>query len=187
MKRLIIALVLVAGICCAGFAEEKEAANVSYRITNGGFWSCGQDFSGGFGEFGINILPQEKILVLRDCIYVAGTGGTLTPSGLDTGGLEVGDKLIIGGRSNCAGFIVRSYGYVSGGVKFYKCEGHDFVSSPMVDIGFGGGFEFQYIAGCAFVVEFGGQNRILTGEYKDTFKDYSRSGPVLSIGFRSFR
>ena len=187
MKRLIIALVLVAGFCCAGFADGKDSADVTYRTTSGGFWSCGQDFSGGFGEFGINLLPEEKIFVLRDCIYVMGTGGELTASGLDAGGLEIGDKLILGGRSNCSGFIIRSYGYVSGGVKFYKCEGHDFVASPMVDIGFGGGFEFQYQEGCAFVVEFGGQNRLLTGKYKNEFKDYSRSNPVLAIGFRTFR
>lgn len=187
MKRLIIALVLVAGFCCVGFADVKDSADVTYRTTSGGFWSCGQDFSGGFGEFGINLLPEENIFVLRDCIYVMGTGGELTASGLDAGGLEVGDKLLIGGRSNCAGFIVRSYGYVSGGVKFYKCEGHKIIDSPMVDIGFGGGFEFQYMEGCAFVLEFGGQNRLLTGKYKNEFKDYSRSNPVLSIGFRTFR
>lgn len=187
MKRLMIVLALVAGFCCVGFAEENGSAKESYRITNGGFWSCGQDFSGGFGEFGINLLPVEKNLVLRDCIYVKGTGGTLTSTGLDTGGLEVGDKLIIGGRSNCTGFIVRTYGYMSGGVKFYKCEGHKFVNAPMIDVGFGGGFEFQYFDRCAFVIEFGGENRFLTGQYKDSFKDYSRSGPVLSIGYRSFR
>ena len=95
MKRLIIALVLVAGFCCAGFAEEMDSADVTYRTTSGGFWSCGQDFSGGF--------------------------------------------------------------------------------------------EFQYLQGCAFVVEFGGQNRMLTGKFKNEFKDYARSNPVLSFGFRTFR
>lgn len=187
MKRLMIILGLVAGFCCAGFADEKDSANVTYRTTSGGFWSCGQDFSGGFGEFGINLLPQENILVLRDCIYVMGTGGELTSSGLDSGGLEVGDKLIMGGRSNCPGFIIRSYGYISGGAKFYKCAGHKFIDAPMIDIGFGGGFEFQYLEGCAFVIEFGGQNRWLTGKYKNEFKDYSRSNPVLSFGFRTFK
>ncbi|MCR4899465.1 MAG: hypothetical protein K5907_01435 [Treponema sp.] len=187
MKRLITVLCLVAVICCAGFAEEVNSADVKYRTTSGGFWSCGQDFSGGFGEFGINLLPVEKTFVLRDCIYVMGTGGHLTPTGLDTGGIEIGDKLILGGRYNCSGFIVRTYGFMGGGVKFYGCEGHKILNAPMIDLGFGGGFEFQYATDCAFVVEFGGQNRILTGKYNKLFKDYSRSSPMLTIGFRSFR
>ena len=94
MKRLIICLVLVAGICFGGFAEENDSAENTYRFTNGGFWSCGQDFSGGF--------------------------------------------------------------------------------------------EFQYCKNCAFVIEFGGVNRFLTGDYKNTFTDFSRSSPALTIGFRTF-
>ena len=83
MKRLIISLFLVALICSVGFAKEAGAtagaasANFNYRIVSGGFWACGQDFSGGFGEFGVNLLPREKSFVLRDCIYVQGEGGYL--------------------------------------------------------------------------------------------------------------
>lgn len=83
MKRLIISLILVALICSVGFAKEAGAtagaasANFNYRIVSGGFWACGQDFSGGFGEFGVNLLPREKSFVLRDCIYVQGEGGYL--------------------------------------------------------------------------------------------------------------
>lgn len=83
MKRLIISLILVALICSVGFAKEAGAtagaasANFNYRIVSGGFWACGQDFSGGFGEFGVNLLPHEKSFVLRDCIYVQGEGGYL--------------------------------------------------------------------------------------------------------------
>lgn len=83
MKRLIISLILVALICSVGFAKEAGAtagaasANFNYRIVSGGFWACGQDFSGGFGEFGVNLLPSEKSFVLRDCIYVQGEGGYL--------------------------------------------------------------------------------------------------------------
>ena len=83
MKRLIIALILVALICSVGFAKEAgetagaASANFNYRIVSGGFWACGQDFSGGFGEFGVNLLPREKSFVLRDCIYVQGEGGYL--------------------------------------------------------------------------------------------------------------
>lgn len=83
MKRLIISLILVALICSVGFAKEAGATagaaseNFNYRIVSGGFWACGQDFSGGFGEFGVNLLPHEKSFVLRDCIYVQGEGGYL--------------------------------------------------------------------------------------------------------------
>ena len=72
MKKIIIVLILVAMICSVGFAEEAgvtdgpASAKFDYRTVSGGFWSCGQDFSGGFGEFGLNLLPQEKFLVLRD-------------------------------------------------------------------------------------------------------------------------
>ena len=71
MNRTVIALVLVAIICSVGFAEDKLSgeetfANGNYRFVSGGFWSCGQNFCGGFGEFGINLLPTEKSFVLRD-------------------------------------------------------------------------------------------------------------------------
>ena len=74
---------MVALICSVGFAKEAgetagaASANFNYRIVSGGFWACGQDFSGGFGEFGVNLLPREKSFVLRDCIYVQGEGGYL--------------------------------------------------------------------------------------------------------------
>ena len=186
MKRLIICLVLVAGICFGGFAEENDSAENTYRFTNGGFWSCGQDFSGGFGEFGINLLRNEKILVLRNCIYCMGSGGKLTESGLDTGGFEVGDRFIIGGRTDNNGFTFRSYGYFGGGVQFYRCQNHNLFDAPIIALNFGGGFEFQYCKNCAFVIEFGGVNRFLTGDYKNTFTDFSRSSPALTIGFRTF-
>ena len=108
MKRLIISLILVALICSVGFAKEAGAtagaasANFNYRIVSGGFWACGQDFSGGFGEFGVNLLPREKSFVLRDCIYVQGEGGYLdSQKQFSFGGLEIGDKLIFGGRVDC--------------------------------------------------------------------------------------
>jgi len=188
MKRLMIVLSLVAVICCVGFAEENASANMKYRFASGGFWTCGSDFCGGFGEFGINILPTEKHFVLRDCIYVQGSGGYLAKNaGLEFGGLEIGDKLILGGRTNCPGFIVRGYGFTSIGLGFFSCEGHSFGSKPLlINLGFGGGFEFQYAKYSAFVVEFGGLNRLLVGGSKEGFQDYSKSSPTLTIGFRSF-
>ena len=91
MKRLIILLALVAGFCSAGFAEENDSANVSYRTT-----------SGGFGEFG-------------------------------------------------------------------------------------GGFEFQFVKGCAFVTEFGGVQRFLVGGGKTNISNFPNHAPCLTIGYRTFR
>lgn len=192
MKRLILCLGLAAVLCGFVVAEEKvntalaannsSSANIQYRITNGGFWSCGQDFSGGFGEFGINLLPKENFLVLRDCIYVQGLGGNRSVnSEQDFGGLEIGDKLIIGGRTNGEGFIVRTYGFTSVAAGFYSYEGHKFGSFPlMLNLTFGGGFEFQYVKHTALVLEFGGVNRLFP-------EGFSKSSSVLTIGFRSFR
>lgn len=195
MKRLIIILILVAIICSVGFAEETGViagaapANFNYRTVSGGFWSCGQDFSGGFGEFGINLLPQEKILVLRDCIYVQGEGGTLSKKNeLDFGGLEIGNKFIIGGRVNGSDFVVRNYGFTSLSFGMFSCKNHDFTSQPfMLNLSFGGGFEFQFVRHSAFVIEFGGTNRFFAGENSDEVKDFAKSAHVLTIGYRTFR
>ena len=182
MKRTVIALVLVAIICSVGFAEETDTSKIKYRITNGGFWTSGQDFCGGFGEFGINCLPEEKNFVLRDCIYCQGSGGT------NFGEFQVGDKLILGGRVNGEGFIVRTYGLIGGGLGLLSCPGYKVGQAPLlVHITFGGGFEFQYCTNTAFVVEFGGDSRLLAGKNKQALKDFSRSSPVLTIGYRSMR
>ena len=188
MKRLIIVLSMVAVICCVGFAEEMNSAEFKYKTVSGGFWSCGQDFSGGFGEFGFNLRPQEKVFVFRDCIFFQGLGGKLSQDNvLDFGGLEIGDKLILGGRTNCSGFIVRTYGYTSLSFGLYRYQNHPFLSAPFgLNLGFGGGFEFQYCSHSAFVVEFGGKNRFLIGGNKEGLEDYSKSSPVLTIGFRTF-
>ena len=166
---------------------------MDYRFVSGGFWSCGQDFCSGFGELGINCLPEEKVFVMRDTIFIQGEGGTLRkssaahPNPLEYGELQVGDKLILGGRTNGNGFIVRSYGFISGSLGLFSCSGHPFGKMPwMINLAFGGGFEFQFCQNSAFVIEFGGVNRILVGGNKSGFEGYSRSSPVLTIGFRSF-
>ena len=169
--------------------ENTDPAEFNYRTVSGGFWSCGQDFSGGFGEFGINLLPCEKSWVLRDCIYVQGEGGFLDMNNkLSFGGLEIGDKLIFGGRVNGQGFIVRSYGYTGCAFGFFTCEDHSFFATPfMINLNFGGGFEFQFAKNTAFVLEFGGMNRFLAGGNKKAFEYFSKSSPVLTIGYRTFR
>ena len=186
MKRLICILFLVAGFFGADFAQSEDLVKDSYRITSGGFWSCTQNLSGGFGEFGINLLPKENYFVLRDCIFVMGQGGVLFDDTLDFGALEIGDKLIFGGRYNCSSFVVRSYGYMSWSVKFYSCLEHKLFSAPIISLGFGGGFELQYIQNTAFVLEFGDSNNFLTGKYREKFKLFSNSSPTLTIGFRTF-
>ena len=149
--------------------------------------------SGGFGEFGINLLPKEKYFVLRNCFFVQGEGSSTelskTPGNfVDVGGLEIGDKFLIGGRYNCPGFIIRTYGYIGGSFGFFSCDDHQFTSKPfIISAKFGGGFEFQYVKGCAFVVEFGGVQRYLVGEGKNEIPGFPNNTPCLTIGFRTFR
>ena len=189
MKRLTPVLCLVAVICSVGFAEEFSSADVKYRTTGGGFWSCGKDYTGGFGEFGVNLLSEEKNFVLRDCIFVQGEGGYLAGNNeLGFGSTEIGDKLIIGGRYNNIGFIVRTYGFIGVSLGIFSCENHPFFSMPlMINLNFGGGFEFQYSPHSSFVIEFGGLNRFFVGD-KTSFniRSYPISSPSLTIGFRSF-
>ena len=196
MKRLIIALILVAGFCSAGFAQEDSteypSAKVSYRTTSGGFWVWEENCNGGAGEFGINLLKEEKHLVLRNCIFVQGEGGSAKLSEdkiVDFGGIEIGDKIIFGGRANCNGFIVRSYGYAGAAVGILGWDDHKFGTRPfLISAKFGGGFEFQYLKGLGFVVEFGGAQRFLCGAGESrALSDFSRCTPTLTIGFRSFR
>ena len=209
-----ITLILVAGFCWVGFAEEEElvhsevhqdepakntlSANVNYRITTGGLWVWEENCNGGAGEFGINLLPVEKKLMLRNCIFVQGEGGYLnkenSAEGVGFGGIEVGDKILFGGRTNCSVFIIRGYGYFGGALGIFAWENHPFGSKPfIVSLKFGGGFELQYRRNSAFVIEFGGVQRFLAGaSRKDAAikldKDnYAISAPSLTIGYRVLR
>lgn len=191
MKKLAVILFMVAIICSVGFAESKDEIDFTkfnYRTVTSGYLSCGWDFSAGGGEFGINLLPQEKLFVLRNSIFVQGGGGNLkSTEQLNYGALEIGDKLIIGGRINGSGFIVRSYGFTGCSFGLFACEGHVFFSSPfMIKLSFGGGFEFQFAENTAFSIEFGGIYRFLTEKNTSNFGDFSKSTPVLTIGYRIF-
>ena len=195
MKRLIITLALVAGICCAGFAEENaneySSANITYRTTSGGFWVWEENCNGGAGEFGINLLKEEKNFVLRTCFFVQGEGGSGNLGNnktMDFGGIELGDKFIFGGRANCNGFIVRTYGFAGAAFGILGWDNHKFGKPPfLLSTKFGGGFEFQYLKGMAFVVEFGGTERFLLGKGQGALSDFSKCTPSLTIGYRSFR
>ena len=195
MKRLIITLVLVAGFCCAGFAEEasKEfvSANVNYKTTSGGFWIWEENCNGGAGEFGINLLKQENNIMLRNCIFVQGEGGSGNLESnrfVDFGGIEIGDRILFGGRANCNGFIVRSYGYAGGAFGLLGWENHKFWTKPfLISVKFGGGFEFQYLENLAFVVEFGAGERFLVGSPEGALSNFAKCTPSLTIGYRSFK
>ena len=197
MKRLIIALVLVAGFCSAGFAQEDasehSSANVNYRTTSGGFWVWEDNLTGGFGEFGINLLPEEKNFVLRNCFFIQGEGSSLelgqaAGNSIEVGGLELGDKILIGGRYNCPGFIIRSYGFIGGSFGFFSWNDLKFNSKPfIVSAKFGGGFEFQFVKGCAFAVEFGGVQRFLAGGGTMNISGFPNHAPCLTIGYRTFK
>ena len=196
MKRLIIALILVAGFCCVGFAQEDtneySSANFKYRTTSGGFWIWEENCNGGAGEFGVNLLKEEKHLMLRNCVFVQGEGGSAKLSSdkiVDFGGIEIGDKILFGGRANCNGFIVRSYGYAGVAFGILGWDDHKFGTKPfLVSAKFGGGFEFQYLKSLAFVVEFGGAQRFVFGDgAARPLSDFSKCTPTLTIGFRSFR
>ena len=195
MKRLIITLALVAGFCCAGFAEgetnESVSAKVNYRTTSGGFWVWEENCNGGAGEFGINLLKQENNFMLRNCFFVQGEGGSGNLESnrfVDFGGFEIGDKILFGGSAYCNGFIVRSYGYAGGAFGLLGWENHKFWTKPfLISVKFGGGFEFQYLTNMAFVVEFGGVERFLVGNPEGKISNFAKCTPSLTIGYRSFK
>ena len=195
MKRLIITLLLVAGICSVGFAQEDtneySSAEFQYRTTSGGFWIWEENCIGGAGEFGFNLLKQENNFVLRNCILVQGEGGSgnlTTDRFVDFGGIEIGDRFIIGGRANCNGFIVRSYGYVGGFFGLFSWVDHKFYKPPfLLTAKFGGGFEFQYTQDMAFVLEYGAVERFLIGQPSGALSNFSKCTPSLTIGYRSFK
>ena len=102
---------------------------------------------------------------------------------------EVGQEYeLTGGRTNGNGFVVRSYGFTGASVSLFSCKEHGFFAQPMMlNILFGGGFEFQYSVNTAFVVEFGGLNKLLLGNNKSDLEGYAKSNPVLTIGFRTLK
>lgn len=187
---------MVAGFCCAGFAEEDtneySTANFNNRTTSGGFWIWEENCNGGAGEFGVNLLKGENNFMLRNCFFVQGEGGSakLTADKIvDFGGVEFGDKILFGGCAKCNGFIVRSYGFAGLGFGIIGWDNHKFGSRPfLLSVKFGGGFEFQYLKNLAFVLEFGGAQRFLFGGGEtNAFNNFSKCTPTLTIGFRSLR
>lgn len=193
MKRFRIYLLLVAFLCNAGFADEytsaknNDSTNFNNKFISGGFWSCGNERSGGFGELGFRLVDENlNHFVLRECITLGGYGSNLLKSGLDFGELQIGSKIIIGGMTNSNLFCIRSYGFAGIGFGIWGDKENSFASgSPLLELNFGGGFEFQYSQENAFVIEFGGRTEAPVGKIKNQFSPYTNSSPVLTIGYRS--
>ncbi|MBQ0166208.1 MAG: hypothetical protein KBT02_03760 [Treponema sp.] len=188
MKRVTVFLLLVALMCSVGFAEDMSFAEGTF--VSGGFWSCEGNRSGGFGEFGFALVEESKNgFVLRDCITLGGYGNTVTDSnGMKFGEGIIGDKLMIGGVTDCSLFKVRSYGFMGAGIGLWGDETYGFAEgAPMLELSFGGGFEFQYAASTAFVIEFGGRCEGPVGSEKDRYQAYTNSSPLLTIGFRTLQ
>lgn len=185
---------MVALLCSVGFAEGFNFAENAYpsadynsRLISGGFWSCGDERSGGFGEFGWALVDETKNnFVLRDCFTVGGWGHQVIEHNVDFGELQVGNKFMIGGVYDCGFVKVRSYGFLGAGIGFIGGTNIRFFSgAPMVEINGGGGFEIQYCANNAFVIEFGGRCEEPIGSKRSEYKAYTNSSPVLTIGYRT--
>lgn len=188
---------MAALLCSVGFAEDFSFAEGMYpadafnsRFITGGFWSCGECRTGGFGEVGIAIVDEGKSsLVLRNSITFGGYGMTVRENnGLEFGEAVIGDKLMIGGVTDCLLFKIRSYGFMGAGIGFWGSEDCGFAEgAPLFELSFGGGFELQYAESNAFVIEFGGRCEGPVGKYKARYLDCTNSSPLLTIGFRMLK
>lgn len=193
MKRIRICLVLFALLCSVGFADEyssvKNIDSVKFnsQLVSGGFWSCGGGRSGGFGEFGFRLVDENiNHFVLRDSITIGGYGSNLISNSMDFGELQIGNKIIIGGMTNCGTFCIRSYGFTGIYLGLWSDNSIHFAKgAPLIEINFGGGFELQYSINNAFVIEFGGRVEAPVGKLKNEFNTYTNSSPLLTIGYRT--
>lgn len=180
-------------MCNVGFADEytsvngHESSSFNNKFISGGFWSCGGERSGGFGELGFRLVDENlNHFVLRECITLGGYGSNLIKNGMDFGELQIGNKIIIGGMTNCNFFCIRSYGFAGIGFGIWGDTENSFASgSLLLEFNFGGGFEFQYSQKNAFVIEFGGRTEAPVGKRKNQFSPYTNSSPVLTIGYRT--
>lgn len=188
MKRLSCVLVLVALICSVGFAEETKSADFNSKFISGGFWISEEGKCGGGGEWGFAIVENPNGFFMRDCFTGAGYGGNLKGGKFSFGEMTVGNKFMMGGSYDLGNSIVRTYGIFGVDFGVFSINGHKFYECPfLIEIPFGGGFEFQYSKKSAFVVEFGGKYSIMIGENAKDFADLANTCPKLSIGYRSFR
>jgi hypothetical protein len=192
MKKILITLILAAGFCCSGFADEQtdlpSSADFSYKTTSGGFFIWEDKITGGSGEFGFRLISEKNNYVLRNCIFIQSEGGALFNKTDSFYGLEAGDKIIFGGCFKRNDFAVRAYGFGGASFCLFKTETCRFFEGPyLMSIKFGGGFEFQFCQSMAFVVEFGGTSRFLLGNQNSELNDFSKHSPVLTIGYRTLK
>lgn len=194
MKRVTVFLLLAALMCNVGFAEGVSFAEGKYptadfksHVITGGFWDSWGERSGGFGEIGIRLMEEdESHFVFRDCITLGGYGHDAYGKTDEFGELVIGNKVILGGMADCILFKVRGYSFFGTGISFWGSPDVDFASgAPLLELTFGGGFEFQYAASSAFVIEFGGRFENPAGKERKAFRAYTNSSPLLTIGCRT--
>ena len=194
MKRfVIISLCLAAFALLPIFAEAEnnvDGASPSFNGSSyfGGMWLCAGDFAGGYGEYGFSLLRQEKNFVLKDCIDLGGGGiSSGEAEGKSMGTAFIGDRIIIGGRTDLSDFTIRSYGHFGAGFGLFGSEGHKPFDAPyMILLEGGGGFELQYTESSSFVIEYGGMAAPFAGGDCSAWEKYSIMGPYLSIGCRGY-
>lgn len=188
MKRFSCVLVLVALICCVGFADENRTAEFKSKFVSGGFWIGEEGKCGGGGENGFTIMEDRNGFFMRDCFTGAGYGGNLKGGKMEFGEIEIGNKFMLGGCFDLGNCIVRSYGTVGIDFGVFGTNDHSIFQNPfLLEVPCGGGFEFQYAKKSAFVIEFGGKYSMMIGKGAGDFAELANTCPRLTIGYRSFR
>lgn len=182
MRRTIIILMVGTLMCLAGFGQEFKTG-----VSSGGFWALKEGFGAGYGEWSFPLRNESDGFLLRDCIDIGGFGGT-TNENKEFGGCILSNKFIIGSALKVETFIVRSYGFASLGFGLFNAESHKLFSTPfLLSSIIGGGFEFQYSRSNSFVIEFGGDMDFIIGNERNAFTRFNNQGPILMLGFRSYR
>lgn len=180
MKKIIVILLVTTFLCFNAIGQE-----FNHGVGNGGFWIMKEGMAGGYGEFSFPLHDESNVFVLRDCINIGGFGSTAQKN---TGGLLVGNKILIGGSYCNSLFIVRNYGFIGSGFGMFGCMSHKPFNTPfLVSTILGGGMEFQYSKNNAFVIEFGGDMDLVVGRGRKDFSELAGCGPILMLGFRSYR
>ncbi len=191
MKRLLVtfAMAVLMNLCCLAVEDKSGEMDFKRGFASGGFWTVQDNLCGGYGELNIPIVESDKGFMLRNAIKFGGFGSYFDTETRDVcGGFSIGDKFLIGERYDVRPFAIRSYGSVGCEFGMFFDDDHMFSNSPcMIAVDFGGGFEFQFTQKSAFVLEYGGKCSFVVGDNKESYSAFSHGGPILSIGYRSYR
>lgn len=176
MKKLIT--IITFSLIFTGFAL-AETCDFNRNVSLGAFWDADYNKAGGSVEVGLPITHlEDKGFLLRNNFIFSGKGGN------GFGNLALGDKIIIGGFIPHGDFAISAYGFALVGAGLYSGNNKSFFQLPfMIDLSFGGGFEFQFSSFSAFVVEYGGSFPVAIGKSDSGFLNPS---PCLTIGYRSY-